>query len=448
MRTSFLALLGVLAPGIASRHAGGHGHRKSHRVSPQKPCPPAHSVSLPLASAASSFSTSPDTIGSTSSEPTTSTQINVSPSIVSSFTPISSEAAVAVSSTPIVSASQEVNQDEPSKNEGLQYRGVDWSSAIVEERDNGVSYRNADGIVMPLEQILVAAGINMVRQRVWTVDGDYGVQYNLELARRATEAGLMFGLNLHFSDTWTNPGLQGIPAGWPSDIDSLEKRLYDYTADVCQQFAHVGLYPETITIGNEIVGGLLWPTGHYEHPANLSRLLHAASSAIRASPLANGTKIVTHLAHGYDNELQHWFYDMILESGVFALEDWDVIGVSFYPFWGPGATMDNLNTTLSTLAAQYNKEVQVVETNWPTKCPSPDQAFPADQLNIPLSPEGQVEYLQLLGETIKSIPSATGLNYWEPAWINNAVLGSSCESNVLFDANGSVYQGLYTIGTL
>lgn len=323
----------------------------------------------------------------------------------------------------------------------LQYRGVDWSSVITEER-NGVKYLNAQGVEIPLENILVDAGVNMVRQCVWTVEGDYGIQYNLDLAQRAAAAGLMFGLNLHYSDTWTNPGMQATPTGWPEDIDALEAQVYTYTFDLCETFAAAGLYPEIITIGNEIVGGMLWPTGYTDKPDNLARLLKAGSSAIRASSLGSTTKILTHLAHGYDQELQNWFYQAVTASGVFTSADWDVIAVSFYPFWGEGATMEALTRTLSGLHAQYGKEVQVVETNWPTQCTSPEYPFPSDQLEIPLSPAGQYQYIELLASTLDAIPGATGLNYWEPAWLNNAGLGSSCESNILFDQGGQAYDSL------
>ncbi|KAH7466105.1 hypothetical protein FOMA001_g15933 [Fusarium oxysporum f. sp. matthiolae] len=249
----------------------------------------------------------------------------------------------------------------------LQYVGVDWSSAIVEERDNGDVYKDAQGVVKPLETILVEAGLNMVRQRVFTVDDP---------------------------------------------------------------------------------NGILWPTGYFENPENLSRLLHTAAQAVRQSTLGSRTKILIHLAHGYNQELQNWFYDLVLAPGYLKLDDWDVSAVSFYPFWGEGATMQNLTDSLNHLATKYNKEVQVVETNWPTSCPNPDYAFPADQLDIPFTPAGQAQYLRLLADTLKAIPATTGLNYWEPAWINNAVLGSSCEANVLFDPSGKAYDSLAALGTL
>lgn len=47
----------------------------------------------------------------------------------------------------------------------LEYKGADWSSVAVLERD-GVEYKNLKGTVAPLEDILAENGINVVRQRV------------------------------------------------------------------------------------------------------------------------------------------------------------------------------------------------------------------------------------------------------------------------------------------
>ena len=48
----------------------------------------------------------------------------------------------------------------------LPYKGVDWSSLLIEERA-GKTYKNAAGVVQPLETILKASGVNTVRQRIW-----------------------------------------------------------------------------------------------------------------------------------------------------------------------------------------------------------------------------------------------------------------------------------------
>lgn len=85
----------------------------------------------------------------------------------------------------------------------LTYKGVDWSSLLVEERA-GKIYRNAAGQQQPLEKILQSSGVNAVRQRIWNdpEDGNYNLEYNLELAQRAVESGLDVYLDFHYSDTW------------------------------------------------------------------------------------------------------------------------------------------------------------------------------------------------------------------------------------------------------
>ena len=71
----------------------------------------------------------------------------------------------------------------------LTYKGVDWSSVIVEEKA-GRSYKTTSGETKPLETILKESGVNTVRQRIWVnpSDGNYNLAYNLQLAKRAKAA--------------------------------------------------------------------------------------------------------------------------------------------------------------------------------------------------------------------------------------------------------------------
>lgn len=99
-------------------------------------------------------------------------------------------------------------------NAALPYKGVDWSSAIVEERAD-VNYKDINGQAKPLERILADNGVNTVRQRAWVTPtgGTYNLDYNIQLGRRAKAAGLSVYLDLHFSDTWADPAHQTIPSG-------------------------------------------------------------------------------------------------------------------------------------------------------------------------------------------------------------------------------------------
>jgi len=85
----------------------------------------------------------------------------------------------------------------------LKYKGVDWSSVIVEEKA-GVSYKNINGQVQPIEKIFADNGVNTVRQRIWVTPkgGDYDLDYNIKLAKRAKAVGLGVYVDFHYSDTW------------------------------------------------------------------------------------------------------------------------------------------------------------------------------------------------------------------------------------------------------
>jgi len=174
----------------------------------------------------------------------------------------------------------------------LTYKGVDWSSVLVEEKA-GRSYKTTSGSTKSLENILKESGINTVRQRVWVnpSNGDYNLAYNLQIAKRAKAAGLGIYLDLHYSDTWADPAHQTIPSGWPTDVENLSWKLYNYTLDVSNQFASAGLTPSIISIGNEIRGGLLWPTGKYDQLYNIAKLLHSAAYGVKDSKLSPKPKI-------------------------------------------------------------------------------------------------------------------------------------------------------------
>ncbi|KAL8403557.1 hypothetical protein RB594_008719 [Gaeumannomyces avenae] len=327
--------------------------------------------------------------------------------------------------------------------QGLAYKGVDWSSVEVEEKA-GIKYQAADGSTQPLERILAASGVNMVRQRVWVNprDGNYNLDYNVRLARRAAAAGMRLYVNLHLSDTWADPAHQAIPAGWPSDIDGLSWRLYNYTKQVGDAFGSAGIAPAIVSIGNEIRGGLLFPTGQYTNFYNIARLLHSASAGIRDSRLGRGPKIMVHLDNGWNWDTQKWFYESLLKQGPFVSSDYDIMGVSYYPFYDADATLARLKTSLTNMANTWGKEIVVAEVNWPTSCPSPRYQFPADVRSIPFSADGQVQFLRRVAQTVAGVRNGNGIFYWEPAWVNNAGLGSSCSSNTMFAWPGKALSSL------
>ncbi|KAK4503014.1 hypothetical protein PRZ48_006441 [Zasmidium cellare] len=288
----------------------------------------------------------------------------------------------------------------------LTYKGVDWSSLLVEEAD-GTSYSNTDGTVQPLETILTDSGVNVVRQRIWVdpSDGNYDLDYNLELAQRAQAAGLDIYLDFHFSSTWADPTHQTTPSAWADyGIDDLAWAVYNNTLSTMNSFQSAGITLSLVSIGNEITAGMLWPLGDIDEtdgPYNLARLLHSASAGIKDSDISPQPKILVHLDNGWNYDTQEWWYDTVLEQGPFTAEDYDVQAVSYYPFYNSAATLSSLSSSLSALAQKYGKEVMVVETNWPFECSNPAYAFPDDTADIPFSAEGQTTWMKRVAEVIE-----------------------------------------------
>lgn len=343
----------------------------------------------------------------------------------------------------------------------LTYKGVDWSSTTVSERAGNV-YLSSTGQRASPESILVSSGVNTVRQRIWVTDGDYGLSYNLALAKRAHAAGLQIYLDFHYSPTWADPGHQMTPPAWAGykDVGTLKYAVYNYTLDTMNAFADAEIPLALVSIGNEITNGLLFPLGNVtKSPSNVGAILHSASAGVKDSKLATKPKIMIHLDNGWNFGTQQGWYDKVLGSGNLKSADFDIQGVSYYPFYNSEATLASLKSSLNQMKTKYGKgmcrttllthvrctdipaELQVVETDWPISCPDPEYAFPSDTTSIPFSAAGQSTWMKDIASIVSAV-GGTGLFYWEPLWIDNAALGSSCNDTLMVAGNGQVLSSL------
>ena len=189
-------------------------------------------------------------------------------------------------------------------------------------------------------------------------DGYHDQTEIAEMARRCDARGLGLFLDLHYSDSWADPGQQSKPAAWASFTpEELASAVYQHTYDVCEAARVHGRAPAMIQLGNEINSGILWPDGHTSRPPNwdnLATFLKAGYAAVKkCSPR---TKVVLHLANGGDNGTFRWWFDNITSRGV----QFDVIAASYYGYWH--GSLGNLQQNLN---ARYNKDVLVEETAYP-----------------------------------------------------------------------------------
>lgn len=128
--------------------------------------------------------------------------------------------------------------------------------------------------------------------------------------------------------------------------------------------------------------------------------------------------------------------------------DFDMMGISYYPFYNSQATLGNLKTSLMNMASTYKKTLIVAETDWPVSCPSPAYEFPSDASSIPKSAAGQATWMKDIASVLSGVSGGAGLFYWEPAWIQNANLGSSCADNLMVDSTGKARSSLSVFGSI
>jgi arabinogalactan endo-1,4-beta-galactosidase len=337
-------------------------------------------------------------------------------------------AAPAIAAGTVLSGALPASADPNTGQRGPRIRGADLSFTPQLEAV-GVHFRD-HGAVRPVERILADQGANYLRLRIWTnPPAGYSTEATaLAMARRARRAGMRILLDLHYSDFWADPGHQTTPVAWQGqDLPTLAETVRRYTRGLIADFARAGTPVDMVQIGNEITAGMLWPLGQvYQsdgaHWAGFATLLNAGITGAREGACGRPLQVMLHIDRGGDNGGSVWFYDHILAAGVV---DFDVIGLSFYPFWhGPFAA---LQANLNDLSPRYGKDLVVAETAYPWTTGNgddlanfidSDSQLP-DGAAYPATPQGQAGYFAALRGVLAQVPDGRGAGFfdWEPEWI-------------------------------
>jgi len=164
-----------------------------------------------------------------------------------------------------------------------------------------------------------------------------------------------------------------------------------------------------VQIGNEIIGGMMWPDGKLpEHWDNFADLLKAGIRGVDAG-LGDGKRprIMIHIDRGGDKEGTKYFFDKLNSYGV----KYDVIGQSYYPWWH-GSLLD-LRENMIFMAEKYKKDIILVEAAY---CWRPTE-YKNKLAPFPESPDGQKEFLDEVNRIVMSTPNNRGIGifWWEPA---------------------------------
>jgi arabinogalactan endo-1,4-beta-galactosidase len=323
-------------------------------------------------------------------------------------------------------------------------KGVDLS-ILKEAEDHGVQFK-FDGKATDAMEIFKQSGCNWVRLRLFVdppgTEGQVNtLEYTLAMARRVKREHLKLLLDFHYSDRWADAEHQDLPSAW-ADLthEQLVQRVHDYTAGTLKSFAAAQCLPDMVAIGNEISNGMMWPDGgpltdQARWPA-LIELLKAGARAVREASTGKSIRIMIHLDKGGNPEISEAFFNRCQKSQV----DFDVIGLSYYPFWQ--ASLDDLQGNLIALSNKYNKDIAVAETDY-------NYCGEEGNLPYPCTPVGQKQFLEKLMKVVAATPGGHGIGviYWEPAWIDGAKWNgpnwsTEWEQRALFDKDGNALPAL------
>ncbi len=359
-------------------------------------------------------------------------------------------------------------------------KGMDLSSLKEVESLGGRFYDH--GVEKDVFDILKDYGVNAVRLRLWndpySEDGKpYGAGTNdlpttIELARRALSHGMEVLLDLHYSDFWADPGKQRVPKAWRGmGVEQLEEAVYEYTKSVLGKLKAADAYPTLIQVGNELSNGMLWPLGKLPNYDDLARFINAGIRGVRA--VDKDMPVMLHLDNGGNNALYRDWFDHYIERG----EDFQLIGLSYYPFWH--GSLEDLQNNMNDLAVRYGKELVIAEVSmgftmddyaeYEQLPPDERKGYATRQelverIPFPMTKEGQRDFMKAVLDLIGQVPEGKGKGffYWEAAWIpvpgsgwaneealkyieENGPGGNEWANQALFDYDGNALPALEVI---
>ncbi len=269
----------------------------------------------------------------------------------------------------------------------------------------GYKFYNDNGKEEDCLKILKDHGINTVRLRTWVnpsndrASGHNSKAETVAMAVRAQKMGMRVMINFHYSDSWADPGKQKKPAAWEGhDFPTLLKDVYDYTYNVMSDLKKAGVTPEWVQVGNETPGGMIYPEGSTNNWPQLAQLINKGHDAIKA--VSPRSKVILHLDQGNNNQRFRTWFDSATVHGA----KYDVIGLSYYPWWLEGKpdftlSIDDLGNNMNNMIARYGKEVMVVEVG-----------------GEDTKPQNTYDMLVAVIQKTKAVPDGKGLGviYWEP----------------------------------
>lgn len=306
---------------------------------------------------------------------------------------------------------------------------------LTEYESKGYKFYDRQGKETECMALMAQYGVTAQRIRVWVDPAKHDNWCNADdvllKAKRAKDLGQQVMIDFHYSDWWADPAKQNIPEAWKHmNYDEMKTALAQHTTDILTMLKQNDITPRWVQVGNEISNGMLWDVemdpetgwekrdslgntiitrtmGHLEkNPEQYAGFFKAGYEAVKK--VFPEALVIVHLDNGFDNALYNHNLDTLISGGA----QFDMIGMSLYPYWSiqagkePDAdkTITDCISNINLLWDKYQRNVIITETGYEV-----DEAHPE------IMEQGRLQLKRLIHEC-KTMTNGhcLGVFYWEP----------------------------------
>ena len=233
---------------------------------------------------------------------------------------------------------------------------------------NGGVYRDQNNAVVNPYALFAQKGANMVRMRLFHTPQNFISHCGSPITANdindviagftsAKANGMKLNLAIHYGDYFNDPNTQKRPQAWYGLTGAtLQNAIYNYTTSVLQTLKNSNVTPDIVAIGNETTWGFIddtSTTNGWTWPEDANKF-NIAFTAVNNFNFANGTTIKK-AVHFTDNTAS-WLAGLFTSQ---SITNFDIIGISFYPYWSNFTSLTQLGTLVNTLKTTYNKDVMI-----------------------------------------------------------------------------------------